>query len=145
MFLTAKTKKEHQIVQHSLTQAERTILGLQSALDTAKSEKQALSDALLEARADCDVARLVFKNMMFFGESFTALQTSQVTAAKLLQEFHMHGKEAVAAFCAGKPMQGMELVAKMEEDSMAVLGALELIAVAGEGNNHLLCHEGKMQ
>ncbi len=48
------------------------------------------------------------------------------------QTFHQHGKDAVTAFRAGDAMRGMELVAKMEEDSMEVLAALERIAVAGE-------------
>ncbi len=56
------------------------------------------------------------------------------------QSFHHNGKEAVAAFHAGDPLRGMELVAKMETDSMAVLAALERIAVAGEGDSSLLCH-----
>jgi hypothetical protein len=56
------------------------------------------------------------------------------------QSFHQNGKEAVSAFHAGDPMRGMELVARMEVDSMAVLDALERIAIAGEGNNALLCH-----
>ncbi len=56
------------------------------------------------------------------------------------QSFHQNGKEAVSAFHAGDPLRGMELVAKMESDSMAVLAALERIAIAGEGDNSLLCH-----
>ena len=56
------------------------------------------------------------------------------------QAFHQHGKDAVAAFRAGEPLRGMELVAKMEADSMEVLSALERIAVAGEGDSSLLCH-----
>jgi len=56
------------------------------------------------------------------------------------QSFHQNGKEAVSAFHAGDPLRGMDLVAKMESDSMAVLAALERIAVAGEGDNSLLCH-----
>jgi hypothetical protein len=47
------------------------------------------------------------------------------------QTFHQNGKDAVAVFRAGDPMRGMELVAKMETDSMSVLAALERIAVAG--------------
>jgi len=56
------------------------------------------------------------------------------------QSFHQNGKEAVAAFHAGEALRGMEFVGKMESDSMAVLAALERIAVAGEGDNSLLCH-----
>ena len=57
------------------------------------------------------------------------------------QSFHQNGKEAVAAFHAGEALRGMELVAKMESDSMAVLAALERIAIAGEIDNSLLCHK----
>ncbi|MFA6121516.1 MAG: methyl-accepting chemotaxis protein [Sideroxydans sp.] len=53
--------------------------------------------------------------------------------------FHQNGKDAVTAFHAGDPLRGMELVAKMESDSMAVLAALERIAIAGEADNSLLC------
>ncbi len=56
------------------------------------------------------------------------------------QNFHQNGKDAVSAFHAGDPLRGMELVAKMEADSMAVLASLERIAIAGEGDNSLLCH-----
>jgi predicted nucleic acid-binding Zn-ribbon protein len=56
------------------------------------------------------------------------------------QAFHQHGKQAVAAFYSGEAMRGMELVAKMETDSMEVLSALERIATAGEGDSSLLCH-----
>ncbi len=55
------------------------------------------------------------------------------------QSFHQHGKDAVAAFHAGEALRGMGLVAEMESDSMAVLAALERIAVAGEHDNSLLC------
>jgi vacuolar-type H+-ATPase subunit I/STV1 len=56
------------------------------------------------------------------------------------QAFHQHGKEAVTQFRSGNPMQGMELVAKLEAASMEVLSSLERIAEAGEGDNSLLCH-----
>jgi hypothetical protein len=46
----------------------------------------------------------------------------------------------VAALQTGDSLRGMEFVAKMEADSMAVLAALERIAMAGEGDNALLCH-----
>ena len=56
------------------------------------------------------------------------------------QSFHQNGKEAVAAFHAGEQLRGMDLVGRMETDSMMVLAALERVAVAGEGDNSLLCH-----
>ncbi len=59
------------------------------------------------------------------------------------QAFHQHGKDAVAAFRAGEALRGMELVARMEADSMEVLGGLERIAVAGERDSDLLCHSAR--
>ncbi|MDZ4202329.1 MAG: methyl-accepting chemotaxis protein [Gallionella sp.] len=56
------------------------------------------------------------------------------------QSFHQYGKEAVAEFTAGRALQGMELVGKMEAASMEVLSNLERIATAGEGDSSLLCH-----
>ena len=56
------------------------------------------------------------------------------------QAFHQHGKEAVAAFRAREAMRGMELVARMEAESMEVLNGLERIARAGEGDSNQLCH-----
>jgi hypothetical protein len=72
-------------------------------------------------------------------ECFSRLDGYQAVANPH-QSFHQNGKEAVSAFRAGEPLRGMEYVAKMEADSMAVLAALECIAVAGEGDNSLLCH-----
>ena len=56
------------------------------------------------------------------------------------QAFHNHGREAVAEFRSGSAIRGMDLVAKMEADSMEVLASLERIAIDGEGDNSLLCH-----
>jgi hypothetical protein len=56
------------------------------------------------------------------------------------QDFHQHGREAVAAFRSGDFLGGIELVGKLEADSMEVLSALERIAVAGKGDSSLLCH-----
>lgn len=56
------------------------------------------------------------------------------------QNFHTNGQEAVLAYRKGERLYGMELVSKMETDSMQVLAALERLAVAGEGDTSLLCH-----
>ena len=56
------------------------------------------------------------------------------------QAFHNHGREAVSEFRSGNALKGMELVARMEAESMEVLASLEKIAIAGEGDNSLLCH-----
>ena len=59
------------------------------------------------------------------------------------QSFHVNGKEAVSAYRAGDFVRGMDMVAKMEADSMQVLESLERIAVAGESDNALLCHAAR--
>jgi len=56
------------------------------------------------------------------------------------QSFHQNGREAVTAFRNGEALRGIDLVGKLESDSMEVLAALERIAVAGEGDSSLLCH-----
>lgn len=56
------------------------------------------------------------------------------------QRFHNNGREAVIAFGAGDKLKGIDLINKMEMDSMAVLSALERVAVDGENDNDLLCH-----
>lgn len=56
------------------------------------------------------------------------------------QAFHQYGREAVTEFRSGRALRGMELVEKLEAASMEVLAGLERIAVAGEGDNSVLCH-----
>ena len=74
------------------------------------------------------------------GKECFAKLDGYVAVANPHQAFHLHAKDAVSAFRAGEVLRGMDLVAKMETDSMEVLSALERIAVAGEGDNSLLCH-----
>ena len=54
--------------------------------------------------------------------------------------FHEHGRTAVTAFRSGNPQSGLEMMAKFEADSMAVLDALDRIASPGETDSSLLCH-----
>ena len=56
------------------------------------------------------------------------------------QSFHQHGREAVTAHRSGDVMRGVELMAKVEAESMEVLAALERIATAGERDGSSLCH-----
>lgn len=98
-----------------------------------------ISDRTPESFASHTTCRL--GQWYFEGEGkdcFSKLDGYQAVAAPH-QSFHHSGKEAVAAFHAGNPLRGMELVGKMEADSMAVLHALERIALAGESDNSLLC------
>jgi len=56
------------------------------------------------------------------------------------QSFHQNGREAVTALRNGEALRGIELIGRLEADSMEVLSALERIAVAGEHDSSLLCH-----
>lgn len=55
------------------------------------------------------------------------------------QAFHQCGHEAVEKFHQGQALHGMALVSKLEAASMEVLSGLERLAIAGEGDNSLLC------
>ena len=89
------------------------------------------------SHADCRLGKWYFTGE---GKDCYSTLDGYGAVANPHQAFHQHGKDAVAAFRAGEPLRGMELVAKMEADSMEVLSALERIAVAGEGDSSLLCH-----
>ncbi len=98
-----------------------------------------ISDRQPESFASHTACRL--GKWYFEGEGkdcYSKLDGYQAVAAPH-QNFHNNGKEAVAAFHAGEQLRGMELVGKMEADSMEVLAGLERIAIAGENDNSLLC------
>jgi Methyl-accepting chemotaxis protein (MCP) signalling domain/Chemoreceptor zinc-binding domain len=56
------------------------------------------------------------------------------------QAFHQHGREAVTMYRSGDAVHGLDLVGKLEADSMEVLAALERIALAGENDGSVLCN-----
>ena len=89
------------------------------------------------SHTDCRLGKWYFEGE---GKDCFSRLDGYAAVANPHQTFHQHGKEAVAAFRAGEPLRGIELVGKMEADSMEVLAALERIAVAGEGDSSLLCH-----
>jgi hypothetical protein len=89
------------------------------------------------SHADCRLGKWYFTGE---GKDCYSKLDGYTDVANPHQAFHQHGKEAVTAFHTGDPLRGMELVAKMEAESMEVLAALERIAVAGEGDSGLLCH-----
>lgn len=57
------------------------------------------------------------------------------------RSFHDHGCAAVEAWRILNHEQALLLVSQMEHDSIQVIAALERIAVAGESDVSLLCHE----
>jgi hypothetical protein len=98
------------------------------------SERSAESFA---SHASCRLGKWYFEGE---GKDCFSMLDGYAAVANPHQSFHQNGKEAVTAFRAGEQMRGMELISRMEKDSMQVLSALERIAVAGEGDNSLLCH-----
>lgn len=56
------------------------------------------------------------------------------------KDFHESGRKAVSAFHEGDIQSGLDMMAKFEAESMAVLNALDRIAQAGETDSSLLCH-----
>ncbi len=89
------------------------------------------------SHTDCRLGKWYFEGE---GKDCFSKLDGYAAVANPHQIFHQNGKEAVAAFRAGDPLRGIELVGKLEADSMEVLAALERIAVAGEGDSSLLCH-----
>lgn len=98
------------------------------------SERSANS---FSSHTDCRLGKWYFEGE---GKDCFSRLDGYAAVANPHQTFHQHGKEAVAAFRAGESLRGIELVGKMEADSMEVLSSLERIAVAGEGDSSLLCH-----
>ena len=98
------------------------------------SERSASS---FSSHTDCRLGKWYFEGE---GRDCFSRLDGYAAVANPHQTFHQHGKEAVAAFRAGESLRGIELVGKMEADSMEVLSSLERIAVAGEGDSSLLCH-----
>lgn len=98
------------------------------------SERDADSFA---SHTDCRLGKWYFEGE---GRDCFSMLDGYAAVANPHQAFHQHGREAVNAFRSGESLRGIELVGKLEADSMEVLSALERIAVAGEGDSSLLCH-----
>jgi hypothetical protein len=89
-----KSNQELQTALTRLAQAENEAVNLRSALSQSESELSLARAAQREAEEKCEVARHIYHSMQVFGESFTALQQSQVSAAQSLQEEKLHAIEA---------------------------------------------------
>lgn len=98
------------------------------------SEREADSFA---PHTDCRLGKWYFEGE---GKDCFSKLDGYAAVASPHQAFHQHGREAVAAFRSGDASRGIDLVGKLEADSMEVLAALQRIAVAGEGDSSMLCH-----
>ncbi len=91
-----KLKQEHQAALVKLLQAEHEVSNLRSELVRVKNERDVASAGMREAQLRCEVANLIYGNMQGFGDSFVALQGSQVAAAQSLKEEKQHAIEAAS-------------------------------------------------
>jgi len=109
-----KLKQEHQAALVKLQQAEREASNLRSELAKVENERDAMRSGMQEAQLSCEVAKLIYANMQGFGESFEALQGSQVAAAESLKEEKQSAIEA-ANVSAGNREAVLQIARSLEE------------------------------
>jgi hypothetical protein len=91
-----KSNQELQAALARLAQAENEIADLRNALGKSETELKLARAAQREAEEACEVARRIYHSMQVFGESFTELQQSQVSAAQSLHDEKLHAIEAAS-------------------------------------------------
>lgn len=89
-----KSKQELQVALARLAQSEAESSNLRRVLSQTESELNAARAAQQQAEESCEIARQIYHSMQVFGDSFTALQQSQVSAAQSLQNEKQHAIEA---------------------------------------------------
>ncbi|GAB1234268.1 hypothetical protein UT5_06620 [Ferrigenium sp. UT5] len=110
-----KLRREHQQAMSRLQQAEQEVGRLQGELAQLTAERDRLRGEANAARTDCQVADKIYSNMQGFGESFIALQQSQVAAADSLRQ-----EKKTTIDAAGEVVNNREAVMKIAQ-SMADL------------------------
>lgn len=108
-----KLKQEHQQTLAKLSQAERDAANLRSELAKVETERDAMRAGMQDAQMKCEVANLIYRNMQGFGDSFVALQGSQVAAAQSLKEEKQHAIEA-ASVSAGNREAVLQISQSLE-------------------------------
>jgi hypothetical protein len=91
-----KAKMDLLHTQRNLINVERENEQLRTTLATTILERDSIRAELLAAQDSCTVSNLIFENMKVFGQSFLALQQSQVSAAQSLQDEKLHAIEAAS-------------------------------------------------
>ncbi|MGC2164765.1 MAG: methyl-accepting chemotaxis protein [Gallionella sp.] len=89
-----RARQELQEALVKVSSAASEIASLKAALQTAENDLRIARQEMAQAIESSEVARLIYKNMQVFGDSFTALQASQVSAAQSLKEEKQHAIEA---------------------------------------------------
>lgn len=108
-----KLKQEHQAALLKLLQAESEVSNLRGELARVKNERDVAAEGMQEAQLRCEVAQLIYGNMQGFGDSFVALQGSQVAAAQSLKEERQHAIEA-ASVSAGNREAVLQIASSLE-------------------------------
>ncbi len=89
-----KLKQALSRAEGELARCKEEATGLRRDLARAEAEREALRAEAAQAKLDAEIARLIYGNMQSFGESFIALQGSQVAAANSLHAERQHAIEA---------------------------------------------------
>ncbi|HCI14440.1 MAG: chemotaxis protein [Gallionellales bacterium GWA2_60_142] len=105
-----KSNQELQAALAKLAQAENEAANLRNALSNTESELTLARAAQQDAEEKCEIARQIYHNMQIFGESFTALQQSQVSAAQSLQQEKLHAIEAATVSAGNR--EAVEKIAR---------------------------------
>ncbi|GAB1231622.1 methyl-accepting chemotaxis protein [Ferrigenium sp. UT4] len=105
-----KLRREHQQAMSRLQQAEQEVGRLQGELAQLAAERDRLRGEANAARTDCQVADKIYSNMQGFGESFIALQQSQVAAADSLRQ-----EKKTTIDAAGEVVNNREAVLKIAQ------------------------------
>jgi len=87
-------RRELEDALRRLSSAESEIASLKAALQNAEDSLNIARQETAQAVQSSQVAKLIYQNMQVFGDSFTALQSSQVSAAQSLKEEKQHAIEA---------------------------------------------------
>ncbi len=125
-----RLKEELRTTQLRLAQSENEIGRLRDALNRAEGELDIAQSGMRQAQTECEVSKLIYRNMQTFGESFTAMQQSQVAAAQALKEEKANAIEA-ANVSAGNG-ESVEKIARsldaLSSDTLQSSGNVENLA-----------------
>jgi methyl-accepting chemotaxis protein len=104
-----QAKKELQQALIKLSAAESENANLRSELSNLENELIIVRQEKQQAIDSCEVARLIYKNMQVFGESFIALQQSQAASAQALKIEKQNAVEASSVSAGSR--ESVEVIA----------------------------------
>ncbi len=115
-----KLRQELKGAQEKLAQSEQEAASLRRALAEAASTREGLHAEMQSAKKDVEIARQIYSNMQNFGDSFNALQNSQVAAAGALNAEKLHAIDAANISAANREAieQLAETLGVMSDDTL---------------------------